>query len=109
MSPIKSEIGSLVKEKKVVVISKSHCPYCKKAKQMLAQYNIPKEYIAIREIDSDPNCEEIQNYMKGLTGERSVPRVFIGGKCIGGADETSSLHNKGQLEGLLRDAGALAS
>merc|ERR1712223_763534 len=76
------------KDRKVVVISKSYCPFCKKAKQVLAIYNIPKECIEIREIENDPNCEEIQRYMMELTGGRSVPRVFIGGKCIGGGDET---------------------
>ena len=109
MSSIKLEIDNLLKEKKVVVISKSYCPYCKKAKQVLAKYNIPQECIEIREIDSDPNCDEIQNYMKVLTGARSVPRVFIGGKCIGGGDETSSLHENGQLGKLLKDVGALSS
>ena len=108
MSSVKSKIDNLIKEKKVVVISKSYCPYCKKAKQVLARYNIPKESIEIWEIDSDPNCDEIQNYMKALTGARSVPRVFIGGKCIGGGDETQALHNKGQLEPLLKSVGALS-
>lgn len=109
MSSIKSEIDNLLKEKKVVVISKSYCPYCKMTKQVLAKYNIPKECIEIREIDSDSNYEEIQNYMMALTGARSVPRVFIGGKCIGGGDETQSLHNKGQLEPLLKSVGAISS
>ena len=30
--------------------------------------------------------------MKQLTGARSVPRVFIDGKCIGGGDETMAAH-----------------
>ena len=33
-----------------------------------------------------------QAYMKQLTGASSVPRVFIGGSCIGGGDETSAAH-----------------
>ena len=27
-----------------------------------------------------------------LTGASSVPRVFIGGRCIGGGDETAAAH-----------------
>ena len=30
--------------------------------------------------------------MKQVTGASSVPRVFIGGQCIGGGDETSQAH-----------------
>ena len=108
MSTVKEKIDTLLQEKKVVVISKSYCPFCKKAKQVLAKYNIPKEHIAILEIENDSSCEEIQKYMQVLTGGRSVPRVFIGGKCIGGGDETMALHNKGKLEPLLKSVGALA-
>ena len=71
--------------------------------------------------------------MKQLTGASSVPRVFIGGSCIGGGDETSAAHRSvaslvskrrvqycyqystlimiisrsGKLEGMLKEAGAL--
>ena len=108
MSAVKEKIDTLLQEKKVVVISKSYCPFCKKAKQVLAKYNIPKEHIAILEIENDSSCEEIQKYMQVLTGGRSVPRVFIGGKCIGGGDETMALHNNGKLEPMLKNVGALA-
>ena len=108
MSAVRSKIDNLLKEKKVVVISKSYCPFCRKAKQVLAKYNIPKECIEILEIESDSDCEEIQQYMQALTGGRSVPRVFVGGKFIGGGDETQALHNKGQLEPLLKSVGAIA-
>ena len=108
MSAIKSKVDGLIKDKKVFVISKSYCPYCNKAKQILAKYNIPAECIEIWEIDSDPNGEEIQNYMRAITGARSVPRVFIGGKCIGGGDETQALHNKGKLGPLLKSVGAIS-
>ena len=108
MSEVKEKIDTLLQEKKIVVISKSYCPFCKKAKQVLAKYKIAKEHIAILEIENDSSCEEIQKYMQVLTGGRSVPRVFIGGKCIGGGDETMALHNKGKLEPLLKNVGALA-
>jgi len=36
-----------------------------------------------------------------------VPRVFIGGKCVGGGSETWSLHNQNRLVPLLKDAGAV--
>ena len=45
--------------------------------------------------------------MKQLTGGRSVPRVFIGGKSIGGRDETMAAHKAGKLEKMLNDAGAI--
>ena len=78
-----------------------------KAKQVLKKYNIPAENIEIQEIENDKDCNEIQDYMRQLTGGRSVPRVFIGGKCIGGGDETQAADRAGKLQGMLESAGAL--
>ena len=66
----------------------------------------------IRDISNDPNQRIIQDYMSILTGGRTVPRVFIGGECIGGANETASLHNSPsgattKLGVKLKDAGAI--
>ena len=36
--------------------------------------------------------------MKALTGARSVPRVFIDGKCIGGGDETMAAHRNNIIQ-----------
>ncbi len=41
-----------------------------------------------------------------MTGGRSVPRVFVGGKFIGGCDDTMAAHASGEFEKLLKDAGA---
>merc|ERR1719188_673506 len=45
--------------------------------------------------------------MLELTGGRSVPRVFIEGKFIGGADDTIAKKASGELLTLLEGAGAL--
>ena len=102
-----NEIEKKIAEKPVFVISKSYCPFCVKAKQVLKKYNIPVENIEIQEIENDEDCNEIQDYMRQLTGGRSVPRVFIGGKCIRGGDETQAADRGGKLQGMLESAGAL--
>ena len=104
---IKDQMNQKIAEKPVFVISKSYCPFCVKAKQVLKKYNIPADKIEIIDIENDANCNEIQDYMKQLTGGRSVPRVFIGGKCIGGGDETAAADKSGKLRGMLESAGAL--
>jgi len=103
----KELVASLIKSKKVLVISKSYCPFCVKAKDVLKQYKIDPSSMEIMEIENNPKCDEIQDYLKKLTGARSVPRVFIGGKCIGGGDETAALHRNGKLNQLLQGVGAL--
>ena len=41
------------------------------------------------------------------SGATSLPKVFIGGNCIGGCAELSDLVSSGELEGLLKKAKAL--
>jgi len=100
-------INQKIKEKPVYIISKEYCPFCVKAKDALKGYNIKQECIEIMEIENNPNMNEIQDYMKQITGGRSVPRVFIGGKFIGGGDETMTAHKSGNLQKMLTDAGAI--
>jgi len=104
---VKEKMNQKIQGKPVFVVSKSYCPFCVKGKNVLKKYNIKPENIEILEIENDPDMNEIQDYMKQLTGGRSVPRVFIGGKCIGGGDETEAAHRSGKMQGLLESAGAL--
>eukprot|EP00096_Caligus_rogercresseyi_P010557 TRINITY_DN389_c1_g2_i1.p1 TRINITY_DN389_c1_g2~~TRINITY_DN389_c1_g2_i1.p1 ORF type:complete len:109 (-),score=23.76 TRINITY_DN389_c1_g2_i1:205-531(-) len=103
----KSYVEAQIKAKPVFVISKTYCPFAKKAKDVLAKYPISPENIEILEIDGSPHCEEIQSFMKSLTGARTVPRVFIGGKCIGGGTETEGLHRSKKLENMLKEIEAI--
>lgn len=59
-----------VKENKVVVFSKTYCPYCKKAKEALSSTGL-KDY-ALVELDEREDGDEIQDILKGITGGRSV-------------------------------------
>ena len=59
-----NQIEKKIGEKPVFVISKSYCPFCNKAKQVLRKYNIKPENIEIMEIDNDEDCNEIQVKIK---------------------------------------------
>ncbi|KAJ3245230.1 hypothetical protein HDU78_009710 [Chytriomyces hyalinus] len=83
---------------KVVVFSKTHCPYCRKAKALLD--SLGAQYEAV-ELDQRADGSEIQAYLAEKTGQRTVPNVFIGGKQIGGCDDVHALHAKGGLKPLL--------
>ena len=91
-SDVKQMIGDFIKNKAVFVVAKSYCPYCKKTKAILKKYNINKAVIEWLDIDKRTDAEAIQRYMGELTGATTVPRVFIGGKFLGGADDTEAAH-----------------
>jgi len=96
-------IQQMISTNPVMVFSKTTCSYCKMAKEVLDGVGV--SYV-VEEIDSRADCDQLQNVFQQLTGARTVPRVFVGGKCVGGGSETYSLHNQGKLMPLLKDAGA---
>jgi len=102
MPGVKEIVDGKIKNKKVMVFSKSYCPYCRKAKDVLKTYNLKDDEYEVWEIEDEPNCSEIQAYLKSITGASSVPRVFINGECIGGGDETVAAHKSGKLKKLLK-------
>ncbi|XP_014679102.1 PREDICTED: glutaredoxin-1-like [Priapulus caudatus] len=95
--------------KKVVVFSKTFCPFCRMAKAILDKYRLSQDDYEVIEIEKRNDVAAIQDYMLELTGARTVPRVFIGGKCIGGGQETTALEDSGQLREILQAAGAIAN
>merc|ERR1712170_62505 len=101
MGDVKAMIESKIGSKKVMMFSKSYCPFCTKAKQALKQHNIKPEDYEVMEIEDRADCAELQAVLKQMTGASSVPRVFINGKCIGGGDETARANADGSLARML--------
>jgi glutaredoxin 3 len=48
------------------------------------------------------------NTVKEMTGQRTVPNIFIAQQQIGGNSELQALNKTGDLDEMLRKAGALA-
>lgn len=87
-----------IKENRVVVFSKTYCSFCKMAKDSLDK--IGAEYKVI-ELDRRNDGNAIQDHLYQITGARSVPRVFIDGKCIGGGTETKTMMQNGKLQKMI--------
>ncbi len=82
---------------KVVVYVKDYCPYCTKAKNLLR-----KKGVEFEEIDISDN-DELQDFVREQSGQRTVPQIFINDKSIGGCDDMYSLNSKGTLDKLLAE------
>ena len=106
MASAKQIVDDAIASNRVMVFSKSYCPYCAKAKRALESL-LPRDKITVMELDTRSDCAAIQDYLLSITGGRSVPRVFIDGQFIGGGDETDAMVRNGQMEKLLREKGIL--
>ncbi|XP_043484391.1 glutaredoxin-C4-like, partial [Leptopilina heterotoma] len=91
-------VKKAIEENEVMIFSKNGCPYCKKAKTIFEKLN--KKFKAV-EIDEMDECDEIQDVLGSLTPARTVPRVFVNGKFIGGGSDVESKYKSGELQKIL--------
>jgi glutaredoxin 3 len=85
----------------VVVFSKTYCPYCTRTKDLFQSLNVVGDDIMIYELDTMKNGDAIQNALLSLTGQRTVPNVFVLGQQIGGNDKTQAAAQTGRLQKML--------
>jgi glutaredoxin 3 len=79
----------------ICIFSKSSCPYCVKAVQLITtNYNIAPQIIDIGLI---PSGHELSRLLTRTTRQTTVPNIFIYGKHIGGYSELEKIHISGQL------------
>ncbi|UCV14630.1 glutaredoxin 3 [Quatrionicoccus australiensis] len=80
----------------VLMYTTAVCPYCTRAKQLLAARGVT----AIEEvrIDIDP---ERRDEMMQRTKRRTVPQIYIGETHVGGCDDLYALDAAGGLTPLL--------
>ncbi|CAM9603721.1 unnamed protein product [Discosporangium mesarthrocarpum] len=70
-------VKEMVAANPIMVFSKSYCPYCTKAKRALSAVGAKYKVL---ELDQEANGPAIQEALQSITGQRTVPNVFVGGK-----------------------------
>ncbi|GBE59798.1 glutaredoxin [Babesia ovata] len=103
------------RQNKVVVFSRTTCPYCVKANGILMT-EAPSD-VTVVQLDDHPDRPAIMEYFRNTTGAATVPRVFINGKFFGDCSKTVcgiialrhdvqvSAQQSGELRKVLLDAG----
>lgn len=79
----------------VEIYSKDWCPYCDRAKALLADKGVTYAQV---DVTDDPLRE---TEMRERSGRRSVPQIFIDGAHVGGFDNLHALDAAGELDGIL--------
>jgi glutaredoxin 3 len=81
---------------KVEIYTRFGCPYCTRAKSLLAGKGIDYE-----EIDVGMNSGLRQEMMQRAHGRHTVPQIFIDGRHVGGSDDLAELERSGRLDPML--------
>ncbi|KAK1835334.1 thioredoxin-like protein [Podospora conica] len=102
------KVQQLIDDNGVVVFSKSYCPYCSNTKRLLDGYGA--KYAAY-ELNQESDGDDLQKALLAITGQRTVPNVFINKQHIGGDSDFQSVIKNGKdgkkIEELLQAAGAI--
>mmetsp|Transcript_25598 Transcript_25598/g.36074 ORF Transcript_25598/g.36074 Transcript_25598/m.36074 type:complete len:113 (+) Transcript_25598:159-497(+) len=83
---------------KVVIWSKSYCPYCSRTKNVFQSMGV---YAKVYELDEMSNGDAIQGVLASISGQHTVPNVYIKGQHIGGNDNVQRAASSGKLKELL--------
>jgi glutaredoxin 3 len=82
--------------KTVRIYTTPFCPYCARAKSLLAKKHVPLDEVDVM-MDQAARAE----MMERSGGARTVPQIFIGDTHVGGSDELYALEREGRLDPLL--------
>mmetsp|Transcript_1071 Transcript_1071/g.1225 ORF Transcript_1071/g.1225 Transcript_1071/m.1225 type:complete len:126 (-) Transcript_1071:25-402(-) len=93
-----ASIKKMIADNDVMVFSKSYCPYCRATKQIFN--NIGAKF-KVLELDEVENGSAIQAALLEMTGQRTVPNVFVHQKHLGGNDATNAAYKTGALMQML--------
>ncbi|WAR30700.1 GLRX1-like protein [Mya arenaria] len=109
MAGAKPFVDNKIKQRKVLLFSKTYSPACNEVKAVLKKYGVMFPSYEVVEIEARQDCNQIENYFQVLclTDRREVPQLFIGGKYVGGEKEIHLLQESGELKNLLVQSGAL--
>jgi glutaredoxin 3 len=81
---------------RVEIYSTLFCPYCARAKSLLA-----KKGVRFENIDVIEEASRREEMVQRAGGRTSVPQIFIDDRHIGGSDELYALDQAGKLDPLL--------
>ncbi len=80
----------------VVIYLTGWCPYCERARGLLAKKGLP-----LKEIDVEDDVK-LREEMMARSGRRTVPQIFIGDRHVGGCDDLFALDASGELDRLIQ-------
>lgn len=107
MSEVQDFIRETVTENPVVLFMKGtaqmpQCGFSSRVVQILRAVGLT-QVVTINVLDD----EEVREGIKQFANWPTIPQLYIKGEFVGGSDIVSEMFESGELETMLRDAGAL--
>ena len=97
-TPHMNKIKELISQNKVMVFSKAYCGFCHMAQSILKEKGIAFKAV---EMDKRGDGAAMHSCLKGYSGHRTVPNIYINGTHIGGYDQLEAGFKNGKIEKML--------
>ncbi|MEO3416630.1 glutaredoxin domain-containing protein [Roseovarius sp. CAU 1744] len=97
----------MVANKPVVIFALEWCEFCWSVRKMFAAAGITYQSVDLDGLpyQQDNLGTEMRAALRQVTGQATIPQIFVGGEHIGGATETFDAFNDGSLHERLAAAG----
>jgi glutaredoxin 3 len=82
----------------VAIYTTPWCMYCHRAKALLS-----RKGVAFNEVNVDGR-PDLRSWLSDVSGQTTVPQVFINNQPVGGFSDISRLDQAGMLDAKLREA-----
>ena len=97
------EVRETVADYPVVVYALEWCEFCWSVRNMFTEAGV--EYVSV-DLDSvayqkNDRGGKLRAALREITGQPTIPQVFVGGRHVGGATETFDAYNSGGLQEML--------
>src|SRR3569832_1477124 len=89
----------------VVIWSKSYCPHCHASKELFRSLDGVHD-VVIHELDLGTDSPQTQNELRKMTGQSTVPNIFVNGRHLGGNSDVQEAYRSGELQTLLEQTRA---
>ncbi|KAI8894989.1 glutaredoxin-1 [Globomyces pollinis-pini] len=99
MNTVAKFVNQAIKTERVLIFSKSYCPYCAKAKALLTKNNLD---FTSYELDKRSDGSQIQDYLFTLNNQKTVPSIYINQTHVGGSDDLTKAFQNGTVKKLLK-------
>ncbi len=81
----------------MVIFTTSYCPHCEETKKLFKNMNVDARVIELDLMANGLTDNGIADKLQELTGQRTVPNVFIKGMYLGGNQLTQEIAKTGSI------------
>ena len=75
--------------------ARARCGFCAQAKQLFVRLAVTPRIV---ELDERGDGHHMQGLLADMTGQRTVPNIWVNGKHVGGCDATMAEYSSGELQ-----------